>query len=92
MTRPEKLQPYIVLIEQFLSDAIDSSAFEKQYLHLFKSDETLWTDENYDVLNEMFLDVDAFCPDEALRDPGDLDENQLRARAQVTLDKLRTLY
>ena len=70
---------------------LSSLTFEREYLDMFKNDETESVGEEYEVLNELFSDVDAFCADPELRDSDDLDEEQLRQRAGIALEKLSAL-
>jgi hypothetical protein len=85
------LTPYIDLIESFLNNQISSLTFEREYLDMFKNDETRWAGEEYEVLNELFSDVDAFCADPELRGSDDLDEEQLRQGAKIAIEKLSVL-
>lgn len=86
-----KLKDYRALINEYLSDKISVLDFEQRYLEMFKQDETLWTGEEFAVLNDLFSDLDAFCYDSAIRDSDDLDEPQLRSRAEMALKKLEKL-
>lgn len=83
--------PYIHLISSFVEGKISANEFESQYLKLYKNDPTPWSEELFSVLDGLFADVDAFCPDPDLRDEGDLDEDQLRQRSAAALEKLRSL-
>lgn len=85
------LAPYRKLIEQFLNNQISALDFEREYLDMFKNDTTEWPEAEYDVLNDLFGDVDAFCADPELRDPGDLDEEQLRQQAKIAIQRLAAL-
>lgn len=85
------LAPYIALIESFLDGRSSPLTFEREYLEKFKGDGTDWPEAEYEVLNELFSDVDAFCADLELRDPGDLDEEQLKQRARKALERLSAL-
>ena len=91
MTTEEPLDKYISLLNQFVSSAITAPEFEMSYLEMFKHDEDQ-TDIPafaWRALNELFLDIDAYCADPDLRDEDDLDEKQLLASAQRALDILR---
>jgi hypothetical protein len=57
---------------------------------MFKDGETIAPGEEYEVLNALFADVDAFCPDPRLRLAlaGCLDEEQLRQAADSALKEL----
>lgn len=85
------LRPYIELIDSFLNNQIDALIFEREYLVMFKNDTTRWSESEYDVLNNLFGDVDTFCADPELRDPEDLDEEQLRQQCRMALEKLNVL-
>ncbi len=83
--------PYLRLMEDFLADRLPVASFEREYLDTFSSDDTRWPEPIYQVLNEVFLDVDAYCPDPALRDELDIDEAKLRARVERSLTALRRM-
>lgn len=86
----ERLDPYIELLEAFLEQrTLDSSTFEKRYLELFKGDPTMFSDEEFLVLDKLFADVDMFEADPDLRAEDNLDEPGLRASAEEALRKLR---
>jgi len=53
---------------------------------MFKNDSSYWTDDEYEVLNDLSGDVDAFCDDPVLRGPNDVDEMQLKNSARVALE------
>lgn len=93
MTTAESLDKYISLLNQFVSGAITAPEFEMSYLEMFrnyfKHDEKDIPIFAWRVLNELFLDTDAYCADPDLRDEDDLDEKQLLASAQRALDILR---
>jgi len=82
---------YIKLIEEFLANNIRPLTFEQKYLEMFKKDETQWLETEYEVLNGLFGDVDAFCADDSLRDADDLNEQQLRESAGAALKTLWSL-
>jgi hypothetical protein len=84
------LNPYADLMEAFIHKKIAAVDFERQYLELFKLDNTAWSDAEFVVLDRLFAAVDAFCADPSLRDSEDLDEEQLRQEVQKTFAKLKT--
>ena len=81
---------YKRLIEDFINAKVDVNVFESRYLESFKQDFFGATPE-YEILNELFLDIDAFHDDPTLRRAGGLDEHQLRQKAQKALDDLNAL-
>ena len=90
MTTAEPLAKYISLLNQFVSGAITAPEFEMSYLEMFQNDEIDIPIFAWRALNELFLDTDAYCADPDLRDSkDDLDEKQLLASAQRTLDILK---
>lgn len=86
-----KLNPYIHLIESFVENRIDANEFERSYLLMFKKDTSSWTEAEYENLNYLFGEVDAYCADPELRSQNDIDEDQLREAAKMTLTKLLNL-
>jgi hypothetical protein len=83
-----KLDPYVHLMKSFVENEIDASEFERRYLSLFKSDTNSWTEAEYESLNHLFAEVDAFCADPELRDENDIDEEQLKEATKMTLKRL----
>jgi len=82
----ENLHNYLQLIESFLSAKISTCDFEKQYLTLFKSDQESvnYSEEVFNVLDELFANVDEYCGDVELRKKlsHSIDEKQLLERAR----------
>jgi hypothetical protein len=91
MIKGEKLEGYRLLLRRFLSGEITGHEFERLYLDKFKSEDTIWSSEIYEILNELFHDVDAFCDDPAIRNADDLSESQLRQRAKIADEELEVL-
>lgn len=58
------------------------------YLNLFKNDARELPKDIYDLLNNLFSDVDAYCGDPALQDEDDLSAEELFSSAKETLKKL----
>lgn len=85
------LDPYVDLIEAFIHKKIAAVDFERQYLELFKLDNTEWSDAEFAVLDRLFAAADAFCADPNLRDSEDLDEEQLRQEGQKAFEQLKML-
>jgi hypothetical protein len=83
------ISAYITLIEAFVTERIPSVEFESQYLKLFKEEKRIPPPQVYMVLNNLFTDVDAFCPDPALRNQFSIDEIELRERARRAYGELR---
>ncbi len=88
---PDRLEQYITLISAFVADKIAATDFEREYLKLFKADETEWPEAEFAILDELFGDVDAFCGDPQLRGENDLDEYELKERSKMALERLQSL-
>lgn len=85
----EILAPYLALIDAFLAGRISVEAFERQYLDTFLAETRTIPSEPFEMLNELFGDVDAFCGDVQLYRPGiDLDEGELRDRCSHAVVRL----
>ena len=77
-------------MRSFLANKIDATDFEQRYFSMFKND-TSWTESEYENLNYLFGELDAFCADPELRSENDIDEDQLREATKMTLAKLSSL-
>ena len=86
-----KLGPYIHLMQSFLENRIDADDFERRHLSMFKNDNSSWTEAEYDNLEYLFGEVDAFCGDPELRGENDIDEDQLLEATKMTLANLLSL-
>ena len=74
------LNRYGRLMESMLSGRLSATDFERRYLDLFKADGADRSPRVFGILDALFAEVDAFCPDPDVREPDDLDEEQLRQR------------
>ena len=90
---------YGILLQSFLAGASSAEDFQRAYLDLFKNESRKLDDFLFEILDELFGDVDAFCADPdlltklAVAKPGFyLDEKALRekvAQASQRLVKLQ---
>jgi len=85
------LSDYMDLIRRYLNETVSSEEFERVYLQMYKDDPTIRPSAEYDVLNVLFFDIDAFCADPELRSADDLDEASLRIRARHALSRLEKI-
>ena len=85
------LVPYHQLISNFLRGKLTAVEFEAEYSQLFEEDATEFADDELDILNGLLGDVEAFCPDDDIREEDDIDESQLRVAAEQALERLREL-
>ena len=82
---------YQELMENFLQDRISVGGFEKEYLELFKTDSSLRGPPLYNILNRVFLDIDAYCPDAMLESVDGIGERELRERVKNSLNELHRI-
>ncbi len=85
------LNLYISIINDFLNKKISSKCFEYIYLELFLTGEGKPSSEEYEVLNGLFMDVEAFCNDPSLIDEDDIGEAELRLSCEGYLEKLKLI-
>ena len=83
-----KIGPYLEMISDFVSGRISASEFEIAYLERFKNESSILPEQAFLILDGLFADVDAYCADPELRDADELDEEQLRDRCKLALEKL----
>lgn len=84
------MENYITLLKDFVVGKISADEFEQQFLQLFKGDSKLLPGREFEILDKLFSDVDAYCSDsELIEDPRfDIGEAELRASAQEALEEL----
>jgi bacillithiol system protein YtxJ len=88
------LQPYLQVLEQYLSGAIDDRQFEFTYTTMFRDDASLRSNQEVEILNSIFGDVDQHMnmhlmmagrsQDEKLRERADAAYRQLKELATAT--------
>ncbi|MFL1484372.1 colicin immunity domain-containing protein [Marinobacter sp. LN3S78] len=89
MNHTPEIAMYQRLIEEFVSGQIKADEFESQYLTLFKQQTGELPEPEFETLNQLFTDVDAYCADPELRDEDDISEEELVASAKSALQQLR---
>ncbi|WP_370656184.1 colicin immunity domain-containing protein [Paracoccus wurundjeri] len=77
---------YICLCDQ----KIPADEFENSYMRMFKNESQLFSDSEFNILNDLFFDVDSYCSNLDLKDNDDIDEEELLARAKNALVALTT--
>ncbi len=84
-------EPYEHLMDKFMSGSLPTKAFERAYIDTFTDDSTIWPEELYQILNEVFLDVDAYFPDPSFWNDLIIGEDELRRRVARSLEALRSV-
>jgi len=83
---------YITLLKEFVTQTIPANEFESKFLEMFKNETAPISGREFQILDKLFGDVDAYCSEPNLFDPEfDIDEAELRLSAQKALDELREL-
>jgi hypothetical protein len=83
---------YTTLLKEFVTQTIPAKEFESRFLEMFKSEAAPISEREFQILDKLFGDVDAYCSEPDLFDPQfDIDEAELRLSAQKALDELREL-
>ncbi|MBE1548073.1 hypothetical protein GGC64_002081 [Mycobacterium sp. OAS707] len=83
------LENYRELIRRFVIGDISAVRFETDYLARFKDDPNQVIGEQFDILDELFADVDDYVSDPALRErTGGISGEELRARARDAYARL----
>jgi len=67
-------------LNDFLDGTIDASAFDAQFEQTYLADPFPWSDNVFRVLDRLFAEADAYCPDPGLFDPslGNIGPEELR--------------
>ena len=89
----DRLAFYAALVRTFVRGEVPTSAFEREYLAAFKTEPADLPQPLFDVLEQLFTDVDAYSPDCA---PGQetafvISEERLRQQAAAALASLEQL-
>jgi hypothetical protein len=83
------LENYRDLIRRFVIGDISADEFERDYLARFKDDPNQVIGEQFDILDELFADVDDYVSDPTLREStGGISGEELRARARDAYARL----
>jgi hypothetical protein len=83
------LEGYRDLVRRFVIGDISADEFEPDYLARFKDDPNQVMGQEFDILDELFADVDNYVSDPALREStGGISGEELRARAHAAYDHL----
>jgi bacillithiol system protein YtxJ len=84
------LQPYLVVLEQFLTGVIGEQQFEYAYTTMFRDDASLRSNEEVEVLGSIFGDVDRHMTMHMMM-AGRGADAALRARAEAAFQRLQAL-
>lgn len=77
------LSGYESMIKNFVAGELSARQFEATFLQYFKSDTHQVSSDEFDILDELFADVDEYVEDPQLRaTTGGIDESELRDRAK----------
>lgn len=83
------LENYRELIRRFSIGEMTADDFENEYLTRFKNDSDQVTGAEFDILDELFADVDDYVDDPELRaETGGISGGELRERARDVYARL----
>ena len=82
---------YVQLLALFTSDLMPIGNYEKRYLEMFKAEESIFPEAIYELLNNLFIDIDVYEPDETMRLDHEIGLDELRANARAALKKLQSI-
>lgn len=83
------LENYQDLIRSFVTGERSADEFEVHFLARFKNDPNQVTGREFDILDELFADVDDYVSDPSLRaKTGGLDGDELQRRARDAYTRL----
>jgi hypothetical protein len=83
------LETYRDLIHRFVIGDISADEFETDYLAKFKDDPNQVIGEEFDILDELFADIDDYVGDPTLRESaGGISGEELRVRARDAYARL----
>ena len=87
-----EVEKYIELLINFTGRRITHKEFHMKYLEIFTNEKYFFEDEKkFDILNELFYDVEEYTPLVDLREEGDIDDVGLLESAKVALSKLKEI-
>jgi hypothetical protein len=83
------------LLRMFVEGKISATEFEEKYIRLWRKmrdsgELSSINSKTDDALDKLFTAVDAYCPDETLRDDNDIDENQLLEVVKQTFNTIES--
>lgn len=80
---------YAKLINEFIEHELSASEFEIAFIKQRRKD-LIEKNKYNESLEDLFFDIDSFCSDEELIEPGDITEEQLRKKCVHILEILKT--
>lgn len=85
------LWKYINLITELISNKIDTDMYVGRYFKLFQDETGEMTEEEYEILNNLFCDADDSEDDPKLFPQFYITEQELRRRAELALKRLEEM-
>ena len=85
---------YVRMMQGFVQGATSTTGFVTAYLDKFKNETRELAEAEFEILDELFGDVDAYTPDVSLiaENPSFyIDEGQLKQRVAMAIEKLKAV-
>ncbi|WP_033916198.1 colicin immunity domain-containing protein [Campylobacter sputorum] len=67
---------FLDLMRDFIDDKIDANTYQTYFFKLLHED--IFFDKHYDVMQNLFYDVEEYCADKNLKGDNEIDENKLK--------------
>lgn len=67
---------FLGLMNDFINNKIDANTYQTYFFKLIHKDN--FFNEHYDIMQNLFYDVEDYCSDKNLREYGDIDEVELK--------------
>ena len=90
-TQSECLNGYLTLLRDFAAGKLDARLFESTYIHKFKTERVELPENIFNVLDRLFAEADAYCPDSDVKSTDCIGDAQLLAGAKEALAQIDAL-
>lgn len=79
---------FLELMNDFVNNKISADIYQTYFFKLLHDDNEFF-DKYYDIMQNLFYDVEEYCPNKQLRNDGEIDEYELKNSTINTLKLIR---
>lgn len=79
---------FLELMNDFVNNKISADIYQTYFFKLLHDDNEFF-DKYYDIMQDLFYDVEEYCPNKQLRNDGEIDEYELKNSTINTLKLIR---
>ena len=79
---------FLELMNDFVNNKISANIYQTYFFKLLHDDNEFF-DKYYDIMQDLFYDVEEYCPNKQLRNDGEIDEYELKNSTINTLKLIR---